>query len=79
MSTTQDRERRRDILRRSLAFRFDPSGRAALAARHGRRLSPDEPLAADPLRRLTEATGWRLTAYDDAVNRFFAVAERVRG
>src|SRR5271165_264226 len=58
---------------------FHPSGRAALAARHGRRLSPDEPLAAVPLRRLTEATGWRLTAYDDAVNRFFAVAERVGG
>ena len=58
---------------------FHPSGRAALAARHGRRLSPDEPLAAVPLRRLTEATGWRLTAYDDAVDRFFAVAERDRG
>jgi SAM-dependent methyltransferase len=58
---------------------FHPSGRAALAARHGRRLSPDEPLAAVPLRRLTEATGWRLTAYDDAVNRFFAVAERAGG
>ena len=55
---------------------FHPSGRAALAARHGRRLSPDEPLAAGPLRRATEASGWRLTGYDDAVDRFFAVAVR---
>ncbi len=58
---------------------FHPSGRAALAARHGRSLSPDEPLAAGPLRRCTETTGWRLTAYDDAADRFFAVAERVSG
>jgi SAM-dependent methyltransferase len=55
---------------------FHPSGRAALAARHGRALSPDEPLAEGPLRRFTAATGWRLTAYDDAPHRFFAVAER---
>jgi len=55
---------------------FHPSGRAALAARHGRALTPDEPLAAGVLRRSTAATGWRLTAYDDAVDRFFAVAVR---
>jgi SAM-dependent methyltransferase len=55
---------------------FHPSGRAALAARHGRPLSPDEPLAAEPLRRLTRATGWALTSYDDAVNRFYALAVR---
>lgn len=55
---------------------FHPSGRAALAARHGNALLPDEPLAEGPLRRSTAATGWRLTAYDDAANRFFAVAER---
>ena len=29
---------------------FHPSGRAALAARHGRTLTPDEPLSAGPLR-----------------------------
>lgn len=56
---------------------FHPSGRAALAARHGRVLSPDEPLEEGPLRRLTAAAGWALTAYDDAPNRFFAVATRV--
>jgi SAM-dependent methyltransferase len=55
---------------------FHPSGRAALAARHGRTLSPDEPLAAGPLGRSTVAAGWRLTAYDDAVDHFFALAVR---
>jgi 2-polyprenyl-3-methyl-5-hydroxy-6-metoxy-1,4-benzoquinol methylase len=55
---------------------FHPSGRAALAARHGHALSPDEPLAEGPLRRSTAAAGWAVTAYDDAPHRFFAVAER---
>jgi SAM-dependent methyltransferase len=55
---------------------FHPSGRAALAARHGRVLSPDEPLEEGPLRRLTAAAGWALTVYDDAPSRFFAVATR---
>jgi SAM-dependent methyltransferase len=55
---------------------FHPSGRAALAARHGHALSPDEPLAEGPLRRSTAASGWALTAYDDAPHRFFAVATR---
>jgi SAM-dependent methyltransferase len=55
---------------------FHPSGRAALAARHGHALSPDEPLAEGPLRRSTATTGWEVTAYDDAPHRFFAVATR---
>jgi 2-polyprenyl-3-methyl-5-hydroxy-6-metoxy-1,4-benzoquinol methylase len=55
---------------------FHPSGRAALAARHGHALSPDEPLAEGPLRRSTAAAGWAVTAYDDAPHRFFAVATR---
>jgi len=57
---------------------FHPSGRAALAARHGRELSPDDTLACVVLTRLLSATGWRLRTYDDGVHRFFAVAERVR-
>jgi ubiquinone/menaquinone biosynthesis C-methylase UbiE len=57
---------------------FHPSGRAALAARHGRTLSPDELLAEPVLRRSAAATGWQLTAYDDASQRFFAVAQRRR-
>ena len=55
---------------------FHPSGRAALAARHGHALSPDEPLAEGQLRRSTAAAGWTVTAYDDAPSRFFAVATR---
>jgi SAM-dependent methyltransferase len=55
---------------------FHPAGRAALAARHGRTLALDEPLSAGPLRRSTAATGWRLTAYDDAADHFFALAAR---
>jgi SAM-dependent methyltransferase len=58
---------------------FHPSGRAALAARHGHSVSHDEPLAEGPLRRSTAASGWTLTAYEDAPHRFFAVAERRAG
>ncbi|WP_326557491.1 class I SAM-dependent methyltransferase [Micromonospora sp. NBC_01796] len=55
---------------------FHPSGRAALAARHGRPLRPDEPLAEAPLRRSTGLTGWHLNRYDDPPHRFFATATR---
>ncbi|WP_143175070.1 class I SAM-dependent methyltransferase [Cryptosporangium aurantiacum] len=55
---------------------FHPTGRAALAERHGRTLRPDEPLAEGPLRASTERTGWHLTRYDDAPARFLAVARR---
>ncbi|WP_329100802.1 class I SAM-dependent methyltransferase [Micromonospora sp. NBC_01699] len=55
---------------------FHPSGRAALAARHGRPLRPDEPLAQAPLRHSTARTGWQLTGYDDPPHRFFATATR---
>jgi SAM-dependent methyltransferase len=55
---------------------FHPSGRAALAARHGHALSPDEPLAEGQLRRSTAASRWELTTYEDAPHRFFAVARR---
>ncbi|GGN91034.1 hypothetical protein GCM10010112_76930 [Actinoplanes lobatus] len=55
---------------------FHPSGRAALAARHGRTLGPDEPLAEHVLRVTAADTGWVLTGYDDAEHRFLAVAAR---
>jgi len=55
---------------------FHPSGRAALAARHGRTLEPHEPLAAAPLQRSTRNTGWQLATYDDAESRFLAIATR---
>lgn len=55
---------------------FHPSGRASLAARHGRTLTPDDPLALGPLRCSTQATGWDLSAHDDAADHFFALAVR---
>jgi len=55
---------------------FHPIGRAALAARHGRTISPDEILSPAPLRAATAATGWDLTVYDDAPGRFLALATR---
>jgi SAM-dependent methyltransferase len=58
---------------------FHPSGRAALAARQGRRLREDDTLAHANLRRLLERTGWRLDRYDDGPDRFLAVAERTPG
>lgn len=55
---------------------FHPTGRAALAARHGRTLRPDEPLAEPVLRATCTAVGWHLTSYDDPPHRFLAVATR---
>jgi SAM-dependent methyltransferase len=55
---------------------FHPSGRAALAARQGRRLREDDTLARANLRRLLERTGWRLDRYDDGPDRFLAVGSR---
>lgn len=55
---------------------FHPVGRAALAARHGRTISPDEILSPAPLRRAATATGWELATYEDADARFLAVAKR---
>jgi SAM-dependent methyltransferase len=55
---------------------FHASGRAALAARHGRALRPDDVLHEHVLiRRLTE-TGWTLIRYEDPPDRFFALAAR---
>ena len=55
---------------------FHPSGRAALAARHGRALRDDEPLAPNQLRHLLDDSGWSLVPYDDPPHRFYALAER---
>jgi SAM-dependent methyltransferase len=56
---------------------FHPTGRATLAARHGRELTADEPLDERNLGPLLTGAGWRLTAYDDADDRFLAVATRL--
>ncbi len=55
---------------------FHPSGRAALAARHGRTLRDHEPLAPKQLRQLLDGSGWSLVRYDDPPHRFYALAER---
>ena len=55
---------------------FHPSGLAALAARHGRRLRHDDLLAPGPLDQLLRRTGWSLDGYEDGPDRFLAVAER---
>lgn len=53
---------------------FHPIGRAALAARQGRRLTPDDLRAEPNLRPLLAGSGWSLTAYTDTGSRFLAMA-----
>ncbi|GAA3713154.1 class I SAM-dependent methyltransferase [Streptomyces tremellae] len=55
---------------------FHPVGRAALAARQGRRLTPDDLRAEPRLRPLLARSGWRLTSYTDEDDRFLALAAR---
>ncbi|MFG1991785.1 methyltransferase domain-containing protein [Actinoplanes sp. NPDC048988] len=56
---------------------FHPSGRRALAARHGRTLSRDEPMNEDILTTLLTKTGWTLTRYEDPDDHFLALAVRI--
>ncbi|MEU6477505.1 methyltransferase domain-containing protein [Streptomyces sp. NPDC047017] len=56
---------------------FHPSGRAERAARHGRPLDPDDPLAEEHLRPALRAAGWRLAHYEDATHHFLARAVRL--
>ncbi|SNT63623.1 Methyltransferase domain-containing protein [Asanoa hainanensis] len=58
---------------------FHPYGRAALAARHGRALTPDDPLDQRRFGPALVATGWRLDRYDDPPHRFLALATRAVG
>ncbi len=55
---------------------FHPIGRAALAARQGRRISPDDLRAESGLRPLLAGSGWRMTSYVDEDARFLALAVR---
>lgn len=57
---------------------FHPVGRAALAARQGRRLTDDDLRAEPNLRPLLAASGWRMTSYADEDTRFLALAVRAR-
>ncbi|MFE7853110.1 class I SAM-dependent methyltransferase [Streptomyces sp. NPDC057403] len=55
---------------------FHPIGRAALAARQGRTITPDDLRAEPNLRPLLAGSGWRMTAYADEDTRFLALAVR---
>ncbi|MER5359309.1 class I SAM-dependent methyltransferase [Streptomyces sp. NPDC002785] len=55
---------------------FHPIGRAALATRHGRRVTDDDLRAEHNLRPLLKRSGWRLDAYTDEDDRFLALAVR---
>lgn len=55
---------------------FHPIGRAALAARHGREITPDDLRAEPNLRPLLAGAGWRMTSYVDEDARFLALAVR---
>ncbi|MFI6275457.1 class I SAM-dependent methyltransferase [Streptomyces sp. NPDC050988] len=56
---------------------FHPIGRAALAARQGRRITSDDLRAEPNLRPLLSGSGWRLTSYVDEDSRFLALAVRL--
>ncbi|WP_413803117.1 class I SAM-dependent methyltransferase [Streptomyces iranensis] len=58
---------------------FHPVGRAALAARHGRALTPDDLRAEAQLRPLLAGAGWRLASYTDEDTRFLALSVREVG
>ncbi len=55
---------------------FHPIGRAALAARQGRQLTPEDLRAEPNLRPLLAGSGWRMTSYVDEDTRFLALAVR---
>ncbi|WP_328855371.1 class I SAM-dependent methyltransferase [Microbispora hainanensis] len=55
---------------------FHPVGRAVLAARRGRTLTPDDIRAEHNIRPLLEAAGWTLLDYHDTDERYLALARR---
>ncbi|MFG2336402.1 class I SAM-dependent methyltransferase [Streptomyces yangpuensis] len=55
---------------------FHPIGRAALAARQGRELTPQDLRAEHNLGPLLAAAGWEMTSYADEDHRFLALAAR---
>lgn len=55
---------------------FHPLGRAALAARQGRRITPEDLRAEPNLRPLLAGSGWRMTSYVDEDDRFLTLAVR---
>ncbi len=55
---------------------FHPIGRAALAARQGRQVTPEDLRAEPNLRPLLSGSGWRMRSYVDEDDRFLALAVR---
>ncbi|MEU9302406.1 methyltransferase domain-containing protein [Streptomyces sp. NPDC048269] len=55
---------------------FHPIGRAALAARHGRELTPEDLRAESNLGPLLTRSGWEMTSYADEDTRFLVLAAR---
>ncbi|MFF7952132.1 class I SAM-dependent methyltransferase [Streptomyces griseorubiginosus] len=55
---------------------FHPIGRAALAARQGRQITPADLRAEANLRPLLAGSGWHMTSYTDETARFLALAVR---
>ncbi|MFI1165768.1 class I SAM-dependent methyltransferase [Streptomyces sp. NPDC020801] len=70
------RELRRVVRHGGTLALFHPIGRAALAARQGRRITPDDLRAEPNLRPLLARAGWRMTSYADEDARFLALAVR---
>ncbi|MGY5884687.1 class I SAM-dependent methyltransferase [Modestobacter lacusdianchii] len=55
---------------------FHPVGRAALARRHGRELTPEDVRSEPRIRALLTAAGWTCTDVDDAEDRWLVRAVR---
>jgi SAM-dependent methyltransferase len=70
------RELARVVRSGGLLALFHPIGRAALAARQGRQINPDDLRAEGNLRSLLAGSGWRMTSYVDEDARFLALAVR---
>ncbi|MFF0745240.1 class I SAM-dependent methyltransferase [Streptomyces sp. NPDC004111] len=70
------RELARTVRPGGLLALFHPVGRAALAARQGRRITEDDLRAEPRLRPLLADAGWRLLSYVDEDSRFLALAAR---
>lgn len=70
------RELARVVRSGGLLALFHPIGRAALAARQGRALTPGDLRAEANLGPLLVRSGWRMTAYVDEDARFLALAVR---
>jgi ubiquinone/menaquinone biosynthesis C-methylase UbiE len=73
---TNLRELARTVRRGGTLALFHPIGRAALAARQGRRITADDLRDEDNLRPLLARSGWRMTSYVDEDARFLALAVR---